>query len=145
MQVWSTLQMATLCQKTNTQPHFLVWYVYAINVTNHEVHVITVSYQTPEEFEEEYSNLLHQERYKVQNLTEFILSGSLYDATWAMALGLHKASERVLANDSSGCDHFPGKLDPLEDFEYQNKKMGCVLRKSFHQVHFLGITVSRVH
>ena len=98
------------------------------------------TYQTPEEFEEEYSKLLQEERY--QKLTEFILSGSLYDATWAMALGLHIASEMVMMNNSSGCDHVPGRLVPLEDFDYMNGRMGCVLRKSFHQVHFHGITVS---
>ena len=101
--------------------------------------------QTPEEYEKEYSKLLQQEQYQMQNLTEFILSGLIYDATWAMALGLHNALEMVMINDSSGCDHLPGKLVPLEDFDYLNERMGCVLRKSLHQVHFLGITVSRIH
>ena len=78
----------------------------------------------------------------MQNLTEFILSGSLYDATWAMALGLHAASERVRMNDSSGCGHLPGELVPLEEFDYHNERMGCVLHDSFHQVDFNGITVS---
>ena len=81
------------------------------------------------------------EHYRAQNITDFILSGSSYDAVWAMALGLHYASERVSSNDSSGCDHLPGKQVPLEDFDYLNEQMGCVLRKSFHQVNFTGITV----
>ena len=59
-----------------------------------------------------------------------------------MCLGLHNASERVKMNDSSGCDHLSGELVPLEKFDYLNDKMGCVLRKSFHQVSFHGITVS---
>ena len=101
--------------------------------------------QTPEEYEKEYSKLLQQERYQVQNLTKFIASGSIYDATWAMALGLHNASEMVMMNDSSGCDHLPGRLVPLEDFDYMNEKMGCVMHNSFHQVHFFGITVSQIH
>ena len=59
-----------------------------------------------------------------------------------MALGLHNASERVKINDSSGCDHLPGELVPLEHFDYLNDKMGCVLRNSFQHVSFRGITVS---
>jgi len=80
------------------------------------------------------------ERYQVQNLTEFIISGPSYDGAWAMALGLDIASERVNRNDSSGCDHLPGELVPLENFTYKNEMMGCVLFNSFHQVNFSGIT-----
>ena len=82
------------------------------------------------------------EYYQAQNLTEFILSGSSYDAVWALALGLHYASERVSSNDSNGCDHLSGNLVSLERFDYKNELMGCILRKSFHQVTFTGITVS---
>lgn len=75
------------------------------------------------------------------NLTEFIVAESEFDAIWVMALGLHSASERVRMNDSSGCDHLPGELVPLEEFDYVNDRMGCVLRNSFQQVRFRGITV----
>lgn len=89
----------------------------------------------------EYTNRLKQERYQALNLTEFIIAGSEYDAIWAMALGLNAASQRVEMKDSSGCEDFAGELVPLEDFYYLNDKMGCVLRKSFQQVSFRGITV----
>ncbi len=92
----------------------------------------------------EYSRRLRTDYYRELKITDFILSGSSYDAVWAMALGLHCASERVSSNDSSGCDHLPGKLVPLEMFEYHNQLMGCVLRKSFHEVNFTGITVCRI-
>ena len=65
-----------------------------------------------------------------------------FDVIWAMALGLHNASERVRKNDSSGCGHLPGELIPLEEFDYQNQMMGCVLQKSIAEVDFTGITVS---
>lgn len=61
-----------------------------------------------------------------------------------MALGLHRASERVKRNDSSGCDHLSGNLVKLEDFDYQNQMMGCVMRQSLHEVNFTGITVSEI-
>ena len=67
-----------------------------------------------------------------------------FDVIWAMALGLHNASERVRLNDSSGCGHLPGELVPLEKFEYQNQMMGCVLQRSIAEVDFTGITVSDI-
>ena len=97
--------------------------------------------QTPEQFEIQYTSLLNMNRYREMNFTEFILSGSLYDAMWALAMGLHNASDLLSRNDSSGCDHLPGQLVPLEEFDYQNERMGCVLRRGFSQVHFSGITV----
>jgi len=88
---------------------------------------------------------LNEERYQTQNLTEFVLAGAEFDAVWAMALGLHNASQRVRVNDSSGCDYLPGELVPLEDFDYLNDRMGCVLRDSFQHVSFRGITVSHTY
>lgn len=89
-----------------------------------------------------YRKRLKEERYREQNLTEFILAGSEFDAAWAMAIGLHNASERVSRNESTECDHLPGELVPLENFDYLNDRMGCVLRKSFQEVSFCGITAS---
>ena len=78
-----------------------------------------------------------------QNYTEVIIAGSEFDAMWAMALGLHEAAERVSLNDSTGCDNIhTGEMSPLEDFDYLNDKMGCVLNESFKQVNFVGVTVS---
>ena len=69
-------------------------------------------------------------------------AGVAYDAAWAIAVGLHIASERVKMNDSSECDHLPGELVPLEKFEYRNARMGCVLQRSIAGVNFIGITAS---
>ena len=99
-------------------------------------------FQTPEEYEREYARRLQTERYQLLNLTEFVSAGTEFDGIWAMALGLHEASERVRVNDSSGCEGLEGRLVPLENFTYLNDRMGCVLRRSFQQVSFLGITVS---
>ena len=85
------------------------------------------------------------EYYQEENFTEFILSGSSYDAVWALALGLHIASEKVSKNDSSGCSHHSGNLVQLEEFDYKNDLMGCILQKSFHEVKFTGITVSQAY
>ena len=76
------------------------------------------------------------------NLRPTSAPGLTYDATWAMAMGLHAASERVSRNDSSGCGHLSGELVPLERFDYLNERMGCVLRRSLSDVSFKGVTVS---
>ena len=40
-----------------------------------------------------------------------------------------------------------GDLVPLEQFDYRNKKLGCLLQESMDEVSFLGVTVShfKVH
>ena len=84
---------------------------------------------------------LQEERYRDLNLEEYVVAATEFDAAWAMALGLHEASVRISMNNSSGCDDIPGDLVPLEDFDYFNDRMGCVLRDSFQAVNFNGITV----
>ena len=61
---------------------------------------------------------------------------------WTIALSLHNASESVRINDSRGCEDYPGELVPLEEFNYRNKMMGCVIRRSMGNVKLAGITVS---
>ena len=46
-----------------------------------------------------------------------------------------------MGNDS-GCENLQGELVPLEDFDYTNEKVGCILRQGFAEVNFVGITVS---
>ena len=99
-------------------------------------------FKTPHEYEVEYLERLGEERYR--NFTEVGVAASEFDAMWAMALGLHNAAEMANINDSIGCDDQPGELVSLNNFDYLNDKMGCVLRKSFQQVNFLGVTVSRI-
>ena len=105
--------------------------------------VLSNECKTPEDYEEEYRERLQEKQYRAQNLTEFIIAGSEFDAIWAMALGLHRAAERVSRNDSGGCDHLAGELVPLGDFLYLNDRMGCVLQNSFQEVNFSGITVNQ--
>ena len=83
----------------------------------------------------EYENIL-------KNDPEHDLAGVAFDTVWTIALGLHNASERVKINDTSGCDNLTGELVPLEEFSYQNQRMGCVLQRSIAEVNFTGVTVS---
>ena len=59
-----------------------------------------------------------------------------------MAIGLDNAMKRIAVENDSGCEGLPGDLVPLEQFDYTNEKMGCLLRQGFAEVNFFGITVS---
>ena len=94
------------------------------------------------EFDDEYLRRLQEPRYRVRNLRPTSAPGLLYDAVWAMAIALQNVSERVRRNDSSGCSKLPGELVLLEQFDYENELMGCMMRNSYYDITFTGITVS---
>ena len=102
--------------------------------------MIVLTLQTPEEFELEYARRLELPKY--DGLTKPFAAGVAYDAAWAIAVGLNITLNKIQSNDILGCESHPGKLVPLEKFNYSNDKMGCVLVKSFSEVNFTGITVS---
>ena len=76
-----------------------------------------------------------------ENLTALGLSGVAFDGVWAIAVALDIASKKILSRNESGCENVPGDLVPLEQFDYTNMKLGCILRQSFSEVNFLGVTV----
>ena len=104
------------------------------------VYTFSTLSQTSDDFVDEYKYLLESPEYKQYN--PLSIAGVAYDAVWAMALGLDKASERVRLGNDSGCEDLHGDLVPLEQFNYSNAKMGCVLKESFGEASFAGITVS---
>ena len=61
---------------------------------------------------------------------------------WSIAIGLDITSKKITAGNDSGCEHLYGELVPLEMFDYANVKLGCIMRKSFDEVMFTGVTVS---
>ena len=65
-----------------------------------------------------------------------------HDGIWSLAIGLDNAVKRIAMGNDSGCEELPGDLVPLEQFDYTNEKVGCILRQGFTEVNFLGITVS---
>ena len=93
------------------------------------------------QFDDEYLRRLQEPRYRERNLRPTSAPGLLYDAIWAMAMSLQNVSERVRRNDSSGCSHLPGELVPLDQFDYANELMGCLMRNSYYNIDFSGITV----
>lgn len=101
------------------------------------VFIFSFFLQTPEEFEKLYADRINATDYRF-----YSRYGLSYDATWAIALGLNTTLTRIENNDTSGCKDVPGSIVPLTDFEYNNTMMGCLLRQSYHQTSFSGVTVS---
>ena len=81
-----------------------------------------------------------EEEPQYQNYTHFEAAGMAFDAVWAIALGLNNVVNNKTNN--SDCEDLPGEMIKLENFNYTNEKMGCVLQKGFESVNFKGITVS---
>ena len=66
----------------------------------------------------------------------------VHEGIWSLAIGLDNAVKRIAVGNDSGCEELPGDLVPLEEFDYTNEKVGCILKQGFAEVNFLGITVS---
>ena len=98
--------------------------------------------QTKESFEQEYAKRLQSSKYSSLSLHKASDAGLAFDATWAIAIGLNNTRKRIEIGDDSGCEHLNGTLVPLENFDYTNHKMGCVLKEGFAETYFVGVTVS---
>ena len=115
-------------------------YTHTISgLVRYSVLVLSFPSQPPRLFHSKYSNIT-QHGSTHQPVTS--LSASAYDTIWLLALGLNEAVQRIADKNDNGCTSFSGSLVPLEEFSYQNKKMGCVLQESIAQVTFNGVTVS---
>ena len=65
---------------------------------------------------------------------------------WVTAFGLDLVDKWVMNGTIiSDCEKdYPGELVSLHEFKYTNKKMACYLKRAFHEVNILGITVSSI-
>ena len=100
--------------------------------------------QTPAEFLDKYRQLLMEPRY--QNYTPLNFFGNAYDAMWVVAYGLNMVENWATAKNRSRyadeeCETYPGELVTLDRFNHTNIRMGCYMRKAFHKVDIVGITV----
>ena len=86
-----------------------------------------------------YHGLLNQAQYK--DYHDVGIAGVAYDSMWSIALGLDKASKKIAAGNDTECSDLPGDLVPLEEFDYSNEKLGCILKNSIDEVSFIGVTV----
>ena len=98
--------------------------------------------QTPESFHNEYSRRAIAGRFDVVDA-----GVRLYDVMWVLAQALNNTVAMVERGDinESDCADVSGELVPLEQFNYTNEKMGCLLQWNLQQTNFLGGSVSVVY
>ena len=91
-------------------------------------------------FMNEYEERAKREHYSIINQAY-----RLYDVLWVLALALNDTITMIDHGDDisgTGCDRVSGLLVPLEEFDYSNKKMGCLVQWNIQQTDFYGLTVS---
>ena len=71
-------------------------------------------------------------------------AAQLHDDVWGLALALNATMTMVNENNitGTGCENLPGELVPLEDFTYNNSKMGCLITWNLRRLTFSGVSVS---
>lgn len=99
--------------------------------------IVTYSGLTSKMFRDKLDLIFQEPKY--ENYSE-IVPGVVFDSVWTIAIGLDMASKKILIKNETGCEGLPGELVPLEHFQYNNMKLGCVIKQSFSELNFLGIT-----
>ena len=70
-----------------------------------------------------------------------------FDAMWTVAKVLNYTEENRLQNLSRDhsefeeCHHLAGDLVPLNEFNYSNAFMGCVIFLNYRKINFTGVAV----
>ena len=100
------------------------------------------SLQSTNEFIRNYTQILRDSVYSIS--TVYIIA---FDTIWSLALMLNKTEEMRMATVSrknsefEKCNHLYGELVPLDEFNYSNAFMGCVMKENFYKVNFTGVSV----
>ena len=86
----------------------------------------------------------YEERARNENYSIINQAYKLYDVLWVLALALNNTNAMIDGGDinGTGCEGVPGSLVPLEDFNYTNKRIGCLIQWNIQQTDFSGLTVS---
>ena len=85
-------------------------------------------------------------KYESRTDSEYdrVLAGVMYDVIWVLAMALNKTMTMINSSDISqtDCENATGSLVLLEQFNYTNEKIGCLVQWSLQQTHFNGVSVS---
>ena len=95
--------------------------------------------QTTKAFEYEYS------KRAVAGGFSFVDAGvRIYDIMWVLAHALNNTATMVDSGNISetNCGNMHGPLVPLNEFNYTNEKMGCLLQWNLQLTDFSGVSVS---
>ena len=99
---------------------------------------IIINLQTPDAFEVEYTKRANEGRFEILDV-----GVRLYDIMWMLAIALNNTMLMVRSGDISetGCSNVPGSLVPMEEFEYDNEKMGCLIQWNLQTTNYTGVSV----
>jgi hypothetical protein len=85
-------------------------------------------------------------RMRAGESQDIAYGGLVYDVIWILALALNKTLSMVDTGNSSvigtNCENATGSLVPLEEFSYDNEKMGCLIQWNLQRTNFSGVSVS---
>ena len=87
----------------------------------------------------QYEKRASEGGYSIEDVGAFA-----YDAVWAMAFALNATTSTINSQDISntGCENASGMLVSLEEFNYTNKKLGCLIQFHLQNTYFIGVSVS---
>lgn len=84
-------------------------------------------------------------RYERRTDSEYdrVQAGVMYDVMWVLAIALNKTMTMISSGDvrATNCGEVQGSLVPLEQFEYANEKVGCLIQWNLQQTSFHGVSV----
>jgi gamma-aminobutyric acid type B receptor len=92
------------------------------------------------QFRYEYGRRLYIAALMGSNITADITAPLAYDAVWTLAMALSVTQGKIERGEEGRCSGLEGALVPLDQFDYSNKKLGCLLRESLDNTFFLGIS-----
>ena len=111
----------------------MLLYYYIIAITQ-------LPKQTLAEFEQEYAMRAAMGRYDTVDARFRI-----YDAMWALALALNETMTMVntvnMNISETGCEAMEGSIVPLDEFEYSNALMSCLIQWNIQRTNFSGVSV----
>eukprot|EP00731_Ephydatia_muelleri_P020681 Em0013g408a len=90
---------------------------------------------TGQQFHNEYNLRALQMNYEVSGA-----GGRAYDAVWILAAALNRTMVMVESGNinGTGCENITGSLVPLEQFQYSNEKLGCLIQYNIQMTNFTG-------
>ncbi|KAL5471262.1 hypothetical protein EMCRGX_G029358 [Ephydatia muelleri] len=92
---------------------------------------------TAQKFQDEYEYRALQMNYEVSDA-----GGRAYDAVWILAAALNRTMAMVKSGNinGTGCENITGSLVPLDQFQYSNEKMGCIIQYNIQITNFTGVS-----
>ena len=107
-----------------------------------KINVLSFS-QTSKKYMELYS-----EKRKDEGYSDTIVHTLAFDAVWALAIALNRTASQLdemdyRNSDILECSKLQGSLNvSLDQFEYSNAQLACLLKKNMQRTLFDGVSVS---